>query len=774
MNLDTLLQRLRDFDALRDNPDFLPTDRVQTMTVPGEPARYADDSSLESLDPWLRDAVERLGIKRLYEHQVRAIDLIRSGKNVVIESPTASGKTLSFNIPLAETLARHPRGHALMIHPMKALSNDQRRQLTNLFTAIGSTCGRELDSWTFDGDMTAEERRLIKTSPPAVIFTNPEMLHHSFLGWNEQWTKFLKNLKVIVIDEIHEYRGYFGSNLALLLRRFLAKLAELGAQPQIVMATATCANAREHAMELAGVPFELVQASGAMRPVRHYAFIEPAIPDYQYSDIYRLRLARATVALVTSGISAIVFCPARKFSEEAAFRAQKELTHFGLDPDSVTSYRSGYTPQERRGIEDRLRNGSLKVVFSTNALEIGIDIGRLDACILAGFPDSVLSAWQRIGRTGRSWERDAYVLFYALNNPFDRFYARNLETFLSRPLDEVSVSLDNPELVKRHLPFLLHEVGTGLNGAPGQVLGPQIRRAIAEATHGTRPVKHKPNYQQLDLRGSSGKVYRLMHNGTEIGTISDTHRFREAYIGAIYPHCGHSYRVAGYGATEVFLDDADPTIRTESISYTSTQVSEIQAGRSWAQAINAHYGKLVTYENISGYVEVHRHSGEVLREHALSDARPCSTRGFWLEIDKIESLGDLEGFDIVLGLEQLFGVGAPFLLPCDRHDIGTLTSNSKGAGRAVYVYETVPGGIGLAEKVLDKWHDILNTAVEIVERCSCDEGCPSCLPPSRRPGGAKAPAKYKTVAAARLLMAMTAGAPDEIYDPDTHAWRKAE
>lgn len=771
MNLENLLQRLRDFDALRDDPDRLPCDRIQTKTVDGEPARFADDSCFNSLAPWLRDAVGKLGITRLYEHQANAIELIRSGKNVVIEAPTASGKTLSFNIPLAESLARYPRGHALMIHPMKALSNDQRRQLTDLFGAIGSTCGRELDSWTFDGDMSQEERRLIKTSPPAVIFTNPEMLHHSFLGWNEQWVSYLKNLKMIVIDEIHEYRGYFGSNLALLLRRFLAKLTELGAHPQIVMATATCANAREHAETLAGVPFELVRASGAMRPRRHYAFIEPAIPDYQFSDIYRLRLARATVALVNAGLSGLVFCPARKFSEEAAFRAQKELAHFGMSQDAVASYRSGYTAQERRDIEDRLRSGSLKVVFTTNALEIGIDIGRLDACVLAGFPDSVLSAWQRIGRTGRSWERDAYVLFYALNNPFDRFYARNLDTFLDRPLDEVAVSLDNPELVRRHVPFVQHEIGDGLDGAPGMVLGQSLKKAIAEVTRGTRPVKRKPNYQQLDLRGSSGKVYRLMHGSTEIGTISDTHRFREAYIGAIYSPCGRSYRVSGHGAAEVFLEDADPTIRTEAITFTQTQVSETQAGRSWAQAINACYGKLATYENITGYVEVSRHSGEVLREHTLADARPCNTRGFWLEFGKIESLGDLRGHDIVLGLEQLFGVGAPFLLPCDRHDIGTLTSNSKDVGRTVYVYETVAGGIGLAERVLDKWCHILSTAIEIVERCPCEEGCPSCLPPSRRPGGDKAPAKYKTVAAARLLLAMTAGRPDEVYDPELNSWR---
>jgi DEAD/DEAH box helicase domain-containing protein len=316
--------------------------------------------------------LKSLGIERLYQHQVEAIKLALAGHDVVLESPTASGKTLCFAIPMMMRLLQEQGSHAMMIHPMKALSNDQRRQFESLSRALNEQGTRRLESWVFDGDTEQEHRQAIKANPPALLLTNPEMLHHSFLGWSERWVQFLKGLRLVVIDEIHEYRGFFGTNMSLLFRRFLSTLDRLGCRPQLILASATCHNPIEHAERLTGRSFQLVHAKAAMRPTRHFAFIAPRIPDHQFHEIYRLRVIRAGLACLKEGMTTLVFCPSRLFAEEASKRAKREAEQMGLDREAISPYRSGYEQQDRRAIEDGLRDGRFRLVFTTNALEIGM------------------------------------------------------------------------------------------------------------------------------------------------------------------------------------------------------------------------------------------------------------------------------------------------------------------------------------------------------------------------------------------------------------------
>lgn len=689
---------------------------------------------------------------------------------MVLEAPTASGKTLCFNIPLILKLLENPASHALMVHPMKALSNDQRRQFESLAAALGERTGRRLESWIFDGDTEAEHRKLIKMSPPALLLTNPEMLHLSFLGWHEQWLDFLRKLQLLVIDEIHEYRGYFGTNVALLLRRFLAKLRQLGVRPQVALATATCGNPEEHAYRLTGRRCTLVCARTAMQPERHFAFIDPDIPDFHFHEIYRLRIARAALACVAHGLSTLVFCPSRRFAEEAAMRARSDAEERGVDPETIAPYRSGYEAELRRQIEDGLRSGRYRAVFSTNALEIGVDIGRLDACILAGFPDSVLSAWQRIGRAGRSWEKRAYVLFYAFNNPFDRFFASNIDAFLNKPLDEILIGVDNEELMRKHLPYLIHETGGALKDDLREDLGSPFLEFARKETEGTKPVQgHAPAYQRLSIRGGSGTTYKLMYKGKEIGSISDVHLFREAYVGAVYNHFGKSYRVKAHGAGEVHLEDVEPYLRTEGIFYTVTQGAEVLAGIRYGESLATCHGRLTVFENFGGYRLVDARSGQVVDEERSQLARSSNVRGFWLELTDPSVLGPSHNLGDLFGVEQLLRVGAPFVVPCDRHDLGTLTSLRTPA--SVYLYETVPGGIGVAEKALEVWPVVIRTAMDIAEGCGCRHGCPSCLVPPRLPAGFQQPRKEPAIALARELLHMAESAPRERFDPDLHAWR---
>ncbi|MGQ9528125.1 DEAD/DEAH box helicase [Chloroflexus sp.] len=401
-HIDELLENLRKFGALRDTSVDGRADTVLTRVLPSHPPNFAPPIYLTKLPSWVGESLAAQGIETLYAHQAEAIDRILAGDDVVLEAPTASGKTLCFNIPLVLMLLNHPQSHALMVHPMKALSNDQRRQFQDLAGSLERATNRRLESWIFDGDLEPGDRKLLKKEPPAVLFTNPEMLHQSFLGWQDQWFKFLSGLRLVILDEIHEYRGYFGTNVALLLRRFFARLGQLGVHPQVVLATATCGNAEEHAYRLTGRKCTLVRAPTGAHAERHFTFIDPNIPDYRFHEIYRLRIARAALACVDKGLNTLIFCPSRKFAEDVAILAKRDATDYGIDPETIAPYRSGYDASLRREIEEGLRTGRYQAVFSTKALEIGVDIGRLDVCILAGFPDSVLSAWQRIGRVGRS------------------------------------------------------------------------------------------------------------------------------------------------------------------------------------------------------------------------------------------------------------------------------------------------------------------------------------------------------------------------------------
>jgi DEAD/DEAH box helicase domain-containing protein len=767
--MDELLANLRKFDALRDTSSDGHADTVLTRVVPGRQPIFAPLSYLDRFPSCIREGLATLGIEALYEHQAAAIDRILAGEDVVLEAPTASGKTLCFNIPLVLRLMEDPQSHALMVHPMKALSNDQRRQFQELAQPLERVTGRRLESWIFDGDLDREHRKLLKAQPPAVLFTNPEMLHQSFLGWEEQWLKFLSKLKLVILDEIHEYRGYFGTNVALLLRRFFAKLGQLGVRPQLVLATATCGNAEEHAYRLTGRRCTLVRAAMAMRPERHFAFINPDIPDYHFHEIYRLRIARAALACLDMGLSTLIFCPSRRFAEEAAIRAKRDAADYGLNPETIAPYRSGYDAELRRKIEDGLRSGCYRAVFSTNALEIGVDIGRLDVCILAGFPDSVLSAWQRIGRVGRSWDKKAYILFYAFNNPFDRFFASNIDAFLNKPLDEILIGVDNEELMHRHLPYLVHECGGEFTPELAEHLGRPFFEFARKAITGKKPDRgHRPHYQRLSIRGGSGMTYRLVYKGEEIGEISGTHLFREAYVGAIYNHFGKPYRVAAHAENEVHLQDAESHLRTEGVFWTVVSGSEILSGIRYGENLAACHGRLTVFENFGGFRLIDTRSGEVVEEQRDQLARPLNVRGFWLELVDTSTLGDCLDLEHLFGLEQLLRIGAPFVVPCDRHDLGTLTSVRTPP--SVYLYETVQGGIGVAEKLIDVWPKVMETAIGIVERCPCKHGCPSCLVPPRLPPGFDEPKKAPAITIGRRLLEIASSSAREQFDPETHAW----
>ena len=352
--------RLREFDALREG------DEINRGTLDRIEPQYAAEWPIQ-LHPAVRNALINTGIPRPYQHQFDAITAALSGADVVLESPTASGKTLSFAAPMLDSLVRNRGSHALMIYPMKALAFDQRMQIRQLCEPLS------LEAWPYDRDTPPDHRNLLRSNPPGVLLTNPEYLNMTFLGWREQWEGFLKKLDYVVIDEMHEYRGFFGGNMALLLRRFLLHLDRIGASPRLFLSTATCANPREHAKNLTGRDLEVVSARGVLRPQRHFMFVKPEIRDFRYREILQLRVEQAALAALSEELQVLIFCPTKRFLSEAFYNCQRKAVELGLDPERISEFSADLLSDQRQHIQQRVKSGEIDVVFTTYALELGLD-----------------------------------------------------------------------------------------------------------------------------------------------------------------------------------------------------------------------------------------------------------------------------------------------------------------------------------------------------------------------------------------------------------------
>ena len=696
------LAKLKELDGLRD------TDTVRRGEVDRIQPAFAEEWPAQ-LDRHVRDAIVASGIDRPYQHQFDAIVKSLSGADVVMETPTASGKTLAFAAPMLHALKQDPDSHAIMIYPMKALAFDQREQIRRVCAPLS------IDSWNYDGDTDGSDiggdgrwyldqsgsiKGQLRQQPPPILFTNPEYLNMSFLGSRDAWNKhsegakFLRNLRFVVIDEMHEYRGFFGSNMALLLRRFFLHLNRIGANPQVFLSTATCANPQEHARALTGRDVELVSARDVLRPKRSFAFVQPEVQDFRYWDALMLRVELASLAALMEGLQVLVFCPTKRFLESAFRNCRRKAGEMGIAPECLTAFHADLKAERRRQIQQRIKSGEIRVVFTTNALEIGLDVGGLDGVILAGFPPSIMSAWQQIGRAGRSWDRDAFVLFYAMNDPIDQFFVNNLDAFLEKPFDELVVDPGNEELIKRHLPSLVEESGGRVSPSEEKILGTPFYNAAAHNT-GTVPPGYKPQ-QRISLRGGIGQSYALRRNSEELGQISASRRFREAYIGAVFPFFGQRYRVRSHEEQAVVLEDCEQYLRTEPGFYTVLSRADYFDGRGYGD-ITVNYGALDIVMNFTGYKLVDERTGEVLRTGGDSEAHYLNNmHSFWIDVP--QSAAAIDGIGAV---EHIIRVGAMFVIPADRFD--TSTHSRTGSELAAYCYENYPGGIGVAKKLFSVW-----------------------------------------------------------------------
>ncbi|MDP6043463.1 MAG: DEAD/DEAH box helicase, partial [Dehalococcoidales bacterium] len=707
------------------------------------PRRAAYDELDRSLVPELQDLLQEQGLLPLYTHQVAAVNLACRGENVMVATSSASGKTLCYNIPVLEALLIEPGSRALYLFPTKALAQDQLRSLHQL---VGSGLLGMEELATFDGDTPRAERSEIRKKG-RIVLTNPDMLHLGIMPNHQSWSRLLRHLRYVVIDEAHIYRGVFGSHVAGVMRR-LRRLCHLyGSDPRFICCSATIANPGEHAVRLAGLPFVVVDSDGSPHGGKDFVFWNPPIID-EAKNARRSANSEATdlfTELVNRNVRTLTFARTRRLTELIYIYSQQRLAETGLTcAERIKPYRAGYLPQERRQIEQELFNGQLLGVVATNALELGIDIGDLEATVISGYPGSIASTWQQVGRGGRSQESSLSFLV-ALNGPLDQYLMRHPQSFFQKSFENALVNLGNPYILKAHLLCAAWECPLGSDDEKifGLSLAPEIKTLEDQGILKERnrkwylsPAISCPA-QAVNLRATTGQNYALIDTSTGVllETVEASVAFFQVHPGAIYLHQGDSYLV-------IELDRANHTacaVPTKVTYYTQTKEKEdlrivklIRAKKMGP--VKVCLGEVEVTNHVVGFKKLAQFTEEVVGEEPLDLPPQCfPTVALWFDFPP-GAVARLEesGMDFAGGLHAVehAAIGIlPLFALCDRNDIGGVsTLLHPDTGRAqVFIYDAYPGGIGIAEKGYELIEELWRATLESIRQCPCQAGCPSCI-----------------------------------------------
>ncbi len=672
-------------------------------------------------------ALKAAGIDSLYKHQAEAIDIVRSGENPVVMTPTASGKSLVYNLSVIEDIQSDPDAKALYIFPLKGLIHDQFKGLSELNKSLGleNLCA------IYDGDTNSYRRKKIRDNPPSIILTNPDMVHLALNAFHPRWEHFFKNLKYIVIDEIHAYRGVFGSHVAHLLRRLRRIAAHYGAAPRFIACSATIANPLGLANMLTGLDFKLITETGAPTGRKDFIFLDPEKSPYTVATKLFIRAVRA-------GFKTIAFTKSRKITElmhKWVSDSAPELSPF------VSSYRAGFLPEERREIEGRLFSGELKGVISTSALELGVDIGGLDLCILVGYPGSVSSTWQRAGRVGRSG-RDSLVIMIALEDALDKYFMRNPDNFFTRSTEAALLDTTNEPIKKAHLLSATSELNLSRNDSVYDLSGEQPELAALEEegkvrywTNGQIWYSRRKNpHRHVNIR-ETGSSYSIMDEDKKlIGKTSQRKVLHELHPGAIYLHRGNQYVVISLHTAkrEVTVRPAYVNYYTVPETNEETEILTVEEERRLGPLVIKR-GQLRVTELVTGYFIKDIYTREVIKTHFLDLPEEIfTTRGIWFEVpDSLTTeIGDL-GFSVpgsLHALEHSLIAALPLFALCDRMDLGGVSYpwNPQLNNAAIFVYDGHEGGIGLTHRGFDTAPNWFGATEKLMADCPCEIACPSC------------------------------------------------
>jgi DEAD/DEAH box helicase domain-containing protein len=759
------------------------------------PATAAFATFPEQLDARLVRALRGRGIDRPYTHQAEAMAHAVAGRHVVTITPTASGKTLCYNAPVLDAILKDPSARALYLFPTKALAQDQLAELQAVAEALataddGSENKPGIGVFTYDGDTPQDARRAVR-GRAHVVLTNPDMLHSGILPHHPRWAKLFENLKFVVIDELHAYRGVFGSHLANVVRRLQRVCRHYGSTPTFICSSATIANPRDLAERLVGAPFELVEKSGAPRGEKFFVFVNPPVVNAELG-IRRSYLAesrRVAVEFLKRGLQLIVFAQSRLSTELLTTYMKDAFPGPPGSAEVIRGYRGGYLPLRRREIERGLRTGDVRCVVSTNALELGIDIGALDVAVLAGYPGTIAATWQRAGRAGRRSGRSAAILV-ASSAPIDQFVIRHPEYFFGASPEHALINPDNLHVVLDHVKCAAFELPFRADEAFGSIAVQEILNVLAEdgfvhlADGQWQWTQESYPADAVSLRSITSDNFVVIDttDGERvIGETDFTAGPSTLHEKAIYLVEGQLFQVErlDYEGRKAFVRQVECDYYTDAITYTKVTILD-----TFTAAASCAHGEVHVVSRVVGFKKIKFYTNENVGSGELSlPEQQMHTTSYWLRIREgvLSELpyGAADRRDGVIGLAFAMRNVAPLLLMCDVHDVGLsvdgfalegasrVGGSVKGRGQSeisteptIFLYDNYPGGIGFSEPLFAMHEDLVARTRELIDGCPCQSGCPSCVGPE----GATGPLA-KRVASDLLARLVAAPASAELAKP---------
>jgi DEAD/DEAH box helicase domain-containing protein len=679
--------------------------------------------------PQIEGFLAQQGIQSLYLHQADAVDAVRRGDDVVVVTPTASGKTLCYNLPVLDRLLYDSEARALYIFPTKALSQDQHETLTEMVPNLSTSI--------YDGD-TPDDGKVQMREYGRIIVTNPDMVHRGILPNHLKWHHFFSGLKYVVIDEIHMYRGVFGTHVGHIIRRLQRICRYHGSDPIFIMCSATIANPGPHAEMLTGRSVTVIDDNGAPQGVRHFILWK------QPQTVSLVHEAAWLFAeLIRQKARTIVFSRARQAAERMLRLSRRQLK----DPkmaDSVLSYRGGYLPKERRAIEGALFNGKALGVIATNALELGIDVGDLDTCIIAGFPGTIASTWQQAGRVGRRFG-ESLVFFIAVNNPLDLFFIRHTDALFTRPTEKALIDPSNPYILMNHVVCAAHELPVDVQDH--QVWGDVFLDLLAILEEDGLVIRSDDRYyyagegypaEHFSIRSASPDTFQLRDAGKDnrlIGVVDGGTAYSEVHPGAVYMHQGATYvvRTLDLDKQLAFLDETEVDYYTMVRRDKTTEILDIQKEKMF-NGNQIASGLLKVTTKVTGFIKKHEIGGQVLGSGDLDlPEQILETVGTWLMVNE-DMAGAIKkaGLDLMGSLHAVehAAIGLlPLFVMCDRNDIGGLSTvrHAQTDCPTIFIHDAYHGGVGFSETAYEDIQALLEATLEAVQSCLCEDGCPGCI-----------------------------------------------
>ena len=758
--LDAVVSRFRSAHAETDSP---------VRAVHHQPATAGEFSDMpEAVDARLRAALEKRGISRLFSHQAEAFERIAAGGNVVIVTPTASGKTLCYNLPVLDLLLRDAGARAMYLFPTKALAEDQFHEFQGAVESMGS----EIRAFTYDGDTPQDARKAVRQRAN-VVLTNPDMLHAGILPHHTRWARYFENLRYVVVDELHYYRGVYGSHLANVFRRLKRVCEFYGSKPQFICCSATIANPRELAEALTGETFHLIDRNGAPRGEKFFVFYNPPVVNRQLGirRSYIGETRRLALEFIERDLQTLVFANNRLATEVLVTYLKDACERGPGQGERVRGYRGGYLPRERRAIERSLRDGETRAVVATNALELGIDVGSLDAVVMAGYPGTVASTWQRAGRAGRRQGASAAVLV-ASSAPLDQYVVEHPDYFFGASPEHAYVNPENLEILLAHLKCAAFELPIRDGEKFGGHDMAEVCRFLEEAgfLHHSAGAWHwtSETYpaDALSLRSVTSDNFVVVDVTDEpkvIAEVSFPVALTSLHEKAIYLHEARQYHVDrfDYEERKAYVKRVDCDYYTDAIDYTQVKALEEFDGEDFGGARRVH-GDVRVNRQIVGFKKIKFYTMENVGAGKLSmPEQEMHTTAFWLHFP-VEFLARLGGYTPTEKQSGISGLGnalrtvAALLLMCDPRDLGVALSEEIAGGLEtfepnLYLYDMYPGGAGQSAPLYRLAPQLVKQTAELLAGCACEAGCPSCVGASGETGE-----RGKEVAA-RILAELAAG-----------------